>query len=648
MIRPLRSITLALLLCTACEQVSTNQEPLATVIYGEATTSPLLPFPSDRYTVADSSTRTGRRVVLNADATGDAMFDDLPGTAARLSEMDGFSTAGGIAVGFSAPVDGSEFAQPNAEPPFSGIDPARFTNATSPILLVVTDPDSPDLGKAIGLLPRVFEQAQDQTFIEDEFTVVARPAEPLDPGTEYSFVVTKRIKDQQGRPFARSEETERLLKDDASDYGKQVRRGVGVITSTFGLAEDDIVAASSFTTASVATDLIEAAAAERSKPAPLTVEPWTVETPLGADGRVRFRSTFRSEEFRDENGVFRFYDGLPVAQKEVDLEVFLAIADAEQDWPRPVVIYQHGLAGDKDGCWGTAQRLAELGVAVIAIDSPEHGSRGNGTGDALDSILGFFGVDEATLEFDVGRARDNFRQMTLDQLSLIRFMQTQADLDILPLGAPDGKPDLDVSRFLYVGHSFGAVQGSAIFAVAPEIEHAVWNVGGDGMMFLLEDSPLFSLFVDTLRPPGTSDGRLARFLAATQAIVDPGDGLTYARYALQAPLPGTEAVKPRNVLLQQVIDDGIVPNTSTEALARAAGLTLLNPVRPFPGATIDENIQSSPQANGSTGIMTQFATMNGGEVATHGELIFAPEARAQYVEFFRTGIVNGTATVKHP
>ncbi len=176
----------------------------------------------------------------------------------------------------------------------------------------------------------------------------------------------------------------------------------------------------------------------------------------------------------------------------------------------------------------------------------------------------------------------------------------------------------------------------------------MWNVGGDGMMFLLEDSPLFSLFVDTLRPPGTSDGRLARFLAATQAIVDPGDGLTYARYALQAPLPGTEAVKPRNVLLQQVIDDGIVPNTSTEALARAAGLTLLNPVRPFPGATIDENTQSSPQANGSTGIMTQFATMNGGEVATHGELIFAPEARAQYVEFFRTGIVNGTATVKHP
>jgi hypothetical protein len=268
-----------------------------------------------------------------------------------------------------------------------------------------------------------------------------------------------------------------------------------------------------------------------------------VETPLSSDGRIRFRSTFRSEEFRDESGVFRFYEGLPVPQKQVDLEVFLAIADAEQDWPRPVVIYQHGLAGDKDGCWGTAQRLAELGVAVIAIDSPEHGSRGNGTGDALDSILGFFGVDEATLEFDVGRARDNFRQMTLDQLSLIRFMQTQADLDILPLGAPDGKPDLDVSRFLYVGHSFGAVQGSAIFAVAPEIEHAVWNVGGDGMMFLLEDSPLFSLFVDTLRPPGTSDGTLARFLSVTQAIVDPGDGLSYARYALQG-RPGPHLMRP--------------------------------------------------------------------------------------------------------
>ena len=31
--------------------------------------------------------------------------------------------------------------------------------------------------------------------------------------------------------------------------------------------------------------------------------------------------------------------------------------------------------------------------------------------------------------------------------------------------------------------------------------------------------------------------------------------------------------------------------------------------------------------------------------ATHGELIFAPEAQAQYVEFFATGLAREHATV---
>ena len=33
--------------------------------------------------------------------------------------------------------------------------------------------------------------------------------------------------------------------------------------------------------------------------------------------------------------------------------------------------------------------------------------------------------------------------------------------------------------------------------------------------------------------------------------------------------------------------------------------------------------------------------MNGGAPATHGELIFSPEAQAQYLEFFRSALVNG-------
>jgi dienelactone hydrolase len=613
------------------------------IVYGEARETRLLPFPSDRYTRHDPETATGRRVELGPGATADSIFTSVPGTAERMSELDGFSTVGGISVGFDGPVDGSWFADPAALPLFGGVDPSRFTVKGSPILLVVTDPDSELRGSAVGLLPRYFEQPKDEYFLEDEFSIVARPAVPLEPGTEYTFVVTTALTDAEGRPIARTPEMELLLGDEPGEYAERVRAGVEVISGALGLDRSEVLLASTFTTASVQRELLDAAAHERTRPPPAIVEPWEVESE-SADGRVRLRARFRTTEYRDDSGVFRMSGGLPTPQSDWDMEVFLAVAEGQQSLPRPVVIFQHGLGGDKDGCWGTAERLASLGVAVVAIDSPEHGDRG-GAKDTLESVLGFFGVDPETLDFDIAKARDNFRQMSLDQLALVRFMQTQAALDVLPLGAPDGKPDLDVSRFLYVGHSFGGVQGPAIFALAPEIQHAVWNVGGDGMMFILEDSPLFSIFVDGLRPPGVADGALARFLSATQAIVDPGDGLNYARFVLDAPL--AEQPRPRNVLLQQVIDDGIVPNTSTEAVARAAGLVLLNPVRPFPGAVLDPSATSTPRPDGSTGVITQFATMNGGEVATHGELIFTPEARAQYVEFFRTGIVHGTAEVEH-
>src|SRR5690606_19465720 len=113
------------------------------------------------------------------------------------------------------------------------------------------------------------------------------------------------------------------------------------------------------------------------------------------------------------------------------------------------------------------------------------------------------------------------RQMASDQLELVRLIESLGTLDLLPVGAPDGVPDLDTSRILYIGHSFGSVQGPTIMALAPEIKQAVWNVGGDGLMKLLRDSGTFGLLVNSFRPPMTPDGALGRFFAVTQAIVDP-------------------------------------------------------------------------------------------------------------------------------
>ncbi|MGE3672178.1 MAG: hypothetical protein AB7K71_21080, partial [Polyangiaceae bacterium] len=266
----------------------------------------------------------------------------------------------------------------------------------------------------------------------------------------------------------------------------------------------------------------------------------------------------------------------------------------------------------------------------------------------ISSVYGFFGIDEATNEFDIARARDNFRQMAADQLELVRFIQGLSELDVLPVGAPDGVPDLDTSNILYIGHSFGSVQGATIASIAPEIRAVTWNVGGAGLMMLLRDSKTFNIVVKGIAGDGIPFGSVASFMAMTQSIVDPGDPLNFAHYVTQEALPGIPGWVPRDVLLQEVDDDGIVPNSTSDALARAAGLELVHEVRPIPGIPAVSAPVSGNLSGGATGIITQFDRVEGDtKVAEHGGLIFTPEAQDQYVKFFQS-VLAGKSQVTSP
>jgi hypothetical protein len=572
--------------------------------------------------------------------------------------MDGFSPSGGVFFKLSAPIDPRGIDRfPAADPPLLDpvLDASAFTQPDSPLFLVDVDPASPERGTAIGLVTRYFEQPKDETFVVDEFTVVAHPAAPLRPGTRYAFAVTHRLRAADGTGVGRSEAMHLALTTSEDPYDVALRDAQKELAESAGIEFESIAGGTVFTTANVQRGVIEMAKGRRAAPVPAAVDPWSVETPVAPpDARVRFRATYPAPEFRKPKPDGKWEldaAGAPVVQEVEDLEVFLAFSDASQSGPRPVVIYGHGLGGDKDGCWGTAERLHAIhpqGVAVFAIDSPEHGSRGAGSTSLIQSVYGFFGIDPNSTDFDIARARDNFRQMASDQLELVRFIGSLGTLDLLPVGAPDGQPDLDVSRILYIGHSFGAVQGPTIFALAPEITHANWNVGGAGLMMLLRDSGTFSLVVKSLAPPGTSFGAVARFMAMTQAIVDPGDPLNFARYATLEPLEGVSGWSARDVLLQEVVNDTIVPNSTSEALARAAGLEVMHPVAPPSGIAEVSAPASANLSTGGTGVICQFDKMEGTKTAVHGELIFSPEGRAQYVEFFQSGLAGDHATVPAP
>jgi pimeloyl-ACP methyl ester carboxylesterase len=354
------------------------------------------------------------------------------------------------------------------------------------------------------------------------------------------------------------------------------------------------------------------------------------------------------------DGRFAIEGGKPKVQAMAQLETLLAFSDRTKSGPRPVVIFGHGLGGDKDGVWGTAERLASLhanGVAVFGVDAPEHGSRAAVKSDnKLAPVFSFFGIDAQTKEeaFVIARARDNFRQMALDHLEMVRLIKSLATLDLLPLGAPDGVPDLDVNRIIYLGHSFGSVMGPTSAALAPEIKAACWNVGGAGLTTLLRDSPTFKFIIDAMKPAGTPPGDVIRFFATIQAIVDAGDAANWAKGVTLEALPGVPDWKPRDVLLQEVYNDTIVPNSTSELLARAAGLTHQLPKRSeIPGLPTKDGTISANLPSGSTGVIAQFERGTDGKVIDHGSLLFTPEGRDQYVAFFKTAL-EGRASVPPP
>lgn len=648
--------------CSAPETTGPSPAPPSCVaLYDEPALSALTPYPSNRYTVPDATSATGRRVRLDATVTADPLIVQYPDTAAQLSTHEGFSTTGGVIVKLSAPLDARGLALlPDREPPVT--EPLRdardFTAPGSPFFLV--DVTGEAVSDPLPVVPTYWEQLAADGATEDDFTLIVTPAAPLRPLRDYLLVVTRALLAQDGSAVGASQEMQRVLRGRArSDDEAELLEALGRAERALGLTRAQIALATRFTTQAPQAGMAALARARRQRPAPASGAPFTLETPRTLpDDRVRLRATFTAPELRHADGKFKLdAQGVPETSREVELELFLSFSHASLSGPRPVVIYQHGLGGDKDGSWGTTERLAELsarGVAVVAIDSPEHGSRTTGATTLVKSVYGFFGIDEETGVFDIERARDNFRQMASDQLELVRFVSTLGSLDLLPLGAdgqpqPDGVPDLDVSRLQYIGHSFGSVQGSTIMAMAPEIRQATWNVGGAGLMTLLRDSPLFSVVVRGLAPAGTGQPAIARFMAATQAIVDPGDPLNFTRFATLEALSGVDGWTPRDVLLQEVVDDAIVPNSSTDALARAGGLELLGGERGISGVSRVSGPVTSNLPGGATAVVSQFLRVEGGSKrAEHGALIFTPEARAQYLRFFQSGLAAEHATASAP
>ena len=307
----------------------------------------------------------------------------------------------------------------------------------------------------------------------------------------------------------------------------------------------------------------------------------------------------------------------PAANSTTDIFFHVALpAAAPPEQGYPVAIVAHGLGDSRlGGPVLIANGLAAEGFATLAISAVGHGGGPNSVvrltqtvGGIVELPLGGRSIDrngdgtiegrEGCIVFDPAPAgiRDCLRQTVVDLMQLVRLIQSGLDID-----GTGGIP-LDAGRIYFAGQSLGAVTGSLLHAIEPDIRAAVLNVGGGSVVDIARHSEeLGDIAIDFLanREPALLNDNGAfnddypirnqppRVISVPGALEIqtvfergewaqmPGDPLAFATHLSRSPLPG---VPTKPTLFQIALGDTTVPNPENSALVRAAGARLTTQV----------------------------------------------------------------------
>jgi len=320
----------------------------------------------------------------------------------------------------------------------------------------------------------------------------------------------------------------------------------------------------------------------------------------------------------------------------------------------PVVIFTHGLGGNRTNLLATADSLAAAGFASIGIDGVLHGITPQDTAlaalyientpwadvanertfnvDYVDNLTGAFGPD-GLVDPSGAHAlnllshltwRDNLRQSEIDN-SILAVTIPFIDID------GDTLPDFDGSTVNYAGISAGAITGTVFTAIEPTISNSFLSVGMGGLSRGAEASqtfgpPIRASLASLGVLPGTATYEL--FFTALQTVLDSADPINWA----------AEASRLRNVLVHEVIGDTVVPNfvltaplSGTEPMIATMGLTPYSSTQQNP-AGLDLAGRFVPPA--SHGSLVSPATSPAATVEMQKQMVtfFASDGTAVVVE----------------
>ncbi|MDH3685840.1 MAG: hypothetical protein OEP95_06410 [Myxococcales bacterium] len=596
--------------------------------------------PDDFLLVDDATTASGKRIELSPPEFEGLLGLVADGIAVSLAQRDGWSPLQPIVLGFSDAVD----------PATIPLDEVASLAADAAIRLFDIDPTSPTFGARVPFTGIVRSDATDGGTTDHQ--LILFPALNFRAGGRYGLVVTRDAATAATGAFA------------PSGFFDQVAAGAFAGTTDVERARDavdpfldflEVEPAQPVAHADVALALsisirteffdptdwvsLKAAALAASSPT-LSVD----ETEVLADETIH-RGTLQVPIYLDESLTEVTRDAMtgdPLSLSTEDVPFVFRIP-TNAPTPMPIVIYQHGSPGSPEEITGGSNSaLIDAGYAMIGIQDLGNREFGQDTSAQTSAIIGRLAFVKALPLLEV--------QTHSDMFVLLRTIEG--------MGGAGNFPEIDPTRILFRGISFGAHHSLGFLPFAPEVTAAVSHVGSGRLyhpnLHQLDYMGLLDGILLAL--PGARPRDVIPGLALVQNPQDRDDTQLLARHLYLDPLvvPGQLDTTPPSLLWIEGIGDSLVPNTATRAAAVELGIPT---VRPVPGpspvltevdAPVSENI-----APGVTAGHFQYdpaqtqSCIDSNETEGHFCAQGADEVVDQMLHFFDTAL-SGTAEIVDP
>ena len=550
---------------------TSETEGVAEAVYDRVLGRSTHPFPDDFFLVDDATKPNGVRVAIPVPIAPSDVQGIFRVLINDTRELDGFSPIAPIVIELAEAPDPASFPT----------TPAASLAAGAQAALIDLTVGSATFGDRIPFRADIRDDVS--VLSVRSHSILVFPSIPLTPGGRYGFVVSNRVNGESGRPVGRSPFFAAAMAPAAEGEPEAVARVralaeevVTVAAEHQGILAADVALAVRLTvrtTDDIPRDLLSIKDATLAADPPAFVID-SVEPGSGPDVAAIVRGTWQAPEWRQGLNFVRDDAGNPLRQGTNDVPFVLALPTAANDGYVPITMYQHGNPGsaEREVPGEARDYLGEAGFAVIGFTDNLNREVSAGLTDTVEAITKqvteiFFAL------ISNRRLPDFWVQLNAEQIAFVRMLSALDTVDVLPLGAPDGVPDLDVEAPLtYVGISQGGNYAPGLLPYAPEFKAAAVMVGGARLAEVLIHQQADAFLVQlgqVFRNMTPADIWVG--LSLFQTIYDVQDQHNHARFLYRDPIEVAGTFRKPSVLLVEGLDDSLVPNHATESLAWALG-----------------------------------------------------------------------------